>query len=224
MRPRRDGGLVVAVERGFRLIDTEGVAGPVTEAFTDASVRMNEGACDPDGRFYCGSMAFSARPERGAMYRFDPDGTVTEMFDKVTISNGLVWNAVGDTVYYIDSPTQRVDQFDYADGQWQNRRPAFEIPREHGLPDGMAIDAEGGLWIAMWGGSTVRRYTTEGTVDTVINLPVTQVTACAFGGHDLSTMYITTSQQQTDGDQLTAGAIYAVDPGVKGVSLNQFAG
>jgi sugar lactone lactonase YvrE len=112
LRPRRQGGAVIGVERGFALEDADGTLTHLDELWTDARVRMNEGGCDPDGRFYCGSMAYDQRPGAGALYRLDPDGSVRVVLENVTISNGLEWSPDGSRAYYNDTPTHRIDVFD----------------------------------------------------------------------------------------------------------------
>ena len=215
--PRRAGGYVVATERGFALLDDE----DLPELWDDPTVRMNDGACDPDGRFWCGSMAYDAAPGRGALYRLDADRTVHRVLADVTISNGLGWSPDGATAYYVDSPTQRVDAFAY-DGGLRDRRSVAEIAPESGTPDGLTVDAEGGVWVALWQGSAVHRYTPEGRLDAVIELPVSQPTSCAFGGAALDVLYITTSAQ--DRAEPGAGALFAVRPGVRGLPTLEYAG
>jgi sugar lactone lactonase YvrE len=228
LRPRRNGGLVVALERGFALLDPDASEPRVlAELWSDPSVRMNEGGCDPQGRFYCGSMAYDAAPGRGALYRLDPDGTVSTALTAVTISNGLAWSRDGTCVYYIDSPTQRVDAFDFDPdtATFSGRRTVVAIPPEQGMPDGMTVDADGGLWVALWGGAAVHRYTPRGRLDAVITLPVRQVTACTFGGDALGELYITTSRVgRPDGAEPNAGAIFHTRPGVAGLPTATFAG
>ncbi|WP_016697421.1 SMP-30/gluconolactonase/LRE family protein [Actinoalloteichus spitiensis] len=227
VRPNRSGGLVLAVDRGFALLP-EGADEPrrLPELWSDPGVRMNEGGCDPQGRFYAGSMAFDATPERGTLWRLDPDGGTHRVLTPVTISNGLVWSPDGHLVYYVDTPTGRVDVFDFdaARGEFLNRRPLVEIPEEHGAPDGMAIDAHGRLWVAMWGGSAVRCYSPEGELEAVVEVPVRQVTACAFGGPDLDQLYVTTSRDGLADPEPTAGALYLAETGVRGLPVHPFAG
>lgn len=220
--PRRDGGFVVAIERSFLLVDDDWQPAPIEPVvvWDDPSVRMNEGACDPSGRFWCGSMDFDARPNRGALYCLDTDLTVRRVFDDITISNGLEWTADGTRAYYIDSPTQRVD---VCPPDLSSREPFVEIPTEAGLPDGLALDAEGGVWVALWGGSAVHRYGPDGRLDAVVELPVRQPTSCAFGGPDLDTLYITTSAQDLADPEPAAGALFAVRPGVRGLPVREFA-
>ncbi len=227
MRSRAAGGLVVAVEHGFVLIDDGGQIGPERVAFTDRACRMNEGGVDRQGRFLCGSMACDQNSPRGALYRFDPGGEISVVLADVTISNGIAWSAEGERMFYIDSPTRQVDVFDYdpATGTPTGRRALVHVDPDHGLPDGMALDAEGGMWVAIWGGHAVHRYSPEGTLDAVVELPVSQVTACAFGGEDLDELYITTSRENLPpGTEPPAGAVFHATPGVRGLCTGTFAG
>jgi len=220
LRPRADGGAVLALERGFALAGTS--LADITllgEIWSDPEIRMNDGGCDPDGRFYCGSMAYDGRPGAGGLYRLDTGGKVSTVLSGVTISNGLVWSPGGETAYYIDTPTQTIDAFDY-DGDLGDRRTVVRIPEDAGAPDGMTVDADGRLWVALWGGSAVRCYTPEGKLEDHVSLPVTQVTACAFGGTGLDELYITTSRQGVaEGSQPEAGALFRYRPGATGVPV-----
>ena len=227
MRPRADGGLVVAVEHGFVLVDGDGQESPERVAFTDPGIRMNEGGVDRQGRFFCGSMPYDQAGPRGAFYRFDPDGGIHLVFAGVTISNGVAWSADGERMYYIDTPTQRVDVFDYdpAAGMPSARRPVVHVDPDHGGPDGMALDAEGGLWVAIFGGHAVHRYTPDGKLDAVVEVPSSRVTACTFGGEHLDQLYITTSRENLPpGTEPQAGAVFQVTPGVRGLPVGTFAG
>ena len=225
-RPRHTGGMVVGVERGFALVDREHRVKTLPELWHDRSVRMNAGATDPDGRFYCGSMAYDMTPGAGRLYRLEPGGAVTVVVPSATCSNGLAWTADGRTAYYVDTMTHRIDVLDYdRDAGLTGRRPFVEVPKEHGLPDGLTVDREGGVWVALYGGSAVRRYSPGGRLDAVLELPVTQVTACTFGGPDLAELYITTSRETlAEGDQPPAGSVYVARPGVGGLPVASFAG
>jgi sugar lactone lactonase YvrE len=228
MRPRVGGGLVVGVERGFCLVDVDesGPQQPV-EVWTDTTVRMNDGGCDPQGRFYCGSMAYDQARGRGSLYRLDPNGDVRMVLDDVTISNGIAWSHDGASVYYVDTPTQRVDVFDFdADtGELSDRRPVVQVEPEQGAPDGITLDAEGGIWVALFGGGAVRRYSPEGKLDEVIELEPRQVTACAFGGDGFDELFITTSRENLPADaDPAAGSLFRCRPGVTGVAPNEFRG
>lgn len=227
LRPRRDGGAVIAVERGFALAgDDLADPRPLPPLWSDPGIRMNEGGCDPAGRVYCGSMAYDKRRGAGALYRMDPDGRVEVAVPGVTVSNGLAFSPDGATAYYVDTGTRRVDAFDWdPDRGLHGRRPLVRVPEGAGAPDGLTVDAEGCLWVALWGGSAVRRYTPAGALDGVVELPVTQVTACAFGGPDRRDLFVTTSREEVaPGSQPVAGAVFRAEVGVRGLPVLPFAG
>jgi sugar lactone lactonase YvrE len=212
-RPRTAGGMVVAAERGLVLFEADGSRTRLVEVFSDPGVRLNEGGCDPDGRFYCGSMGYHAEPGRGRFYRFAADGSAEVVLPEVTISNGFAFSPDGATAYYIDTPTQRVDAFDYSTEHGLTRRRAvLSLDPEHGSPDGLTVDAAGHLWVACWGGGAVRRFTPDGHLDEVIAVPARQVTACAVGGPRLDRLFITTSREGlSDAQAGEAGSIFVVD-------------
>ncbi len=227
LRARRDSGYVVARERGFQRYTADFTPdGPEITAFDDPAIRMNDGGCDPQGRFYCGTMAYVEKPGAGTIYRLDPDLTVHPVLTGVTISNGLQWSADGQHAYYNDTPTGRIDRFafDAATGTFADRHPFVTLDGQHGMPDGLCMDDEGGVWIALWGGGAVHRYDPAGALSDVIDLPAHQVTACTFGGPDGSTLFITTSREGL-GDQAepAAGAVFAASPGVRGSVVHAFA-
>jgi len=226
LRPRRQGGAIIGVERGFVLEDADGTLTHLGELWSDTNVRMNEGGCDPDGRFYCGSMAYDQRPGAGALHRLDPDGSVHVVLENVTISNGLEWSPDGSRAYYNDTPTQRIDVFDYdSESGLTGRRPFAEVPAEAGGPDGLTVDEEGGVWVALYGGGAVRRYTPEGVLDEVIKVPAKQVTACAFGGSGLNQLFITTSREGLGNrEDPLAGSLFRAALGVAGLPVREFAG
>ena len=140
-------------------------------------------------------MGWHAEPEAGALYRLDPDGTVTKMLEGVTISNGLGWSPDGTTMYYVDTPTMRVDKFDFdpVSGDIANRREFVTIREGGGRPDGLTVDAEGAVWVATWPGYGVHRYLPDGTLDAIIPLPVSNVSSIELGGPDLRDAFITTA-------------------------------
>lgn len=220
-RPRADGGLVVAVERGFALIDPDGEQHPLPTLWNDTGVRMNDGGTDPDGRFYCGSMGYDGAAGRGEFWRLNPDLSADRLWSDVTVSNGFAFSPDHRHAYYIDTPTSRVDVFDYTDGELGNRRPAVA---EAGHPDGMTVDVDGNLWVAQFGGSSVLQFNPTGDPLTRVEVGARQVTACTFGGGDLSTLYITTSREGLAGDDPAAGAVFAVVPGTSGMPALDFAG
>jgi len=230
VRPRAGGGFIVATEHGFALFDSGfRRARELAQVLDDPAIRLNEGGCDAAGRFFCGSMAYDETPGAAALYRVEADGTASLVFDGATISNGLQWSLDGSRVFYVDTPTQRVDVFDYdvTDGSFHERRPFADVSALSGSPDGMTIDAEGGLWVAFWGAGAIRRLDPEsGAVTAEIEVPgVTHTSAAAFGGASLDTLYITSSRQHlADDAEPQAGSVFAVRPGVAGVALHAFAG
>lgn len=226
LRARRSGGYVLATEDRFLLLDPD--LSPQTElppVFSDPSIRMNDGGCDPQGRFYIGTMAYDETPGAGTLYRLDADRSVSVVLTDVTISNGLQWTRDGRTALYVDTPTGRIDRFDVDEtGTLSGRRPFAEVAGP-GQPDGLAIDEEDGVWVALWGGSAVHRYDPQGRLDLVVELPVTQVTACTFGGPDLRTLFVTTSRQGVGpGEQPDAGAVFRYEAGVAGAVPHTYAG
>ena len=229
--PRADapGHLVAA---GHRLLLRDGEAerslAVVEEGLPDN--RFNDCKCDPQGRLWAGTMSKTRAPGEAALYRLEPGGELERVIEGTTISNGLAWSPTGDTMYFIDSTTQRVDAFDFdaATGDVSDRRTLIEIDPPDGLPDGMTVDHEGGIWVCLFGGAAIRRYTRDGRLDATIPLPTTNPTSPAFGGPDLRTLYITTARHRLTPDQLAAeplaGALLALDPGIRGLPGNRFAG
>lgn len=228
-RFRTAGGIVLSTERGFALVDGEFRSiETFPDLWTSANIRMNDGACDPQGRFYCGSMAYDDSPGQGSLFRLNPDRTTEVVLTDVTISNGLAWSPDGGTVYFVDTPTQRIDAFDFdpATGAFSNRRPVIEIETADGCPDGIAVDVAGNIWVATWTGRSVRCYTAAGALQDVVSVPAVRVTACAFGGDDLRTLYITTSRlglAPGESDPL-GGALFAIECGLPGIPVAAFCG
>lgn len=158
VRPRRQGGAVIGVEKGFALEDVDGTITYLPELWAHNRVRMNEGGCDPHGRFYCGSMAYDKREGAAALYRLDPDRSVRVVLEGVTIANGLEWSPDGARVYFNDTAAGRISVFDYdRDSGLTDQRTFAPIPEGAGRPDGLTVDAEGGVWVAMNRGGEVRR-------------------------------------------------------------------
>jgi sugar lactone lactonase YvrE len=230
--PAASGRLALATDSGFALLDpTTGSIEPVAAVEADRhDTAMNDGKCDRAGRFWAGTRDVEGRRLLGSLYRLDPDHRVVRVVPEVILSNGLAWTADGRAMYYIDSVTYGIDVFDIDPdvGDVSRRRRLVDLPREWGLPDGMTIDAEGFLWVAFWGGGTVRRLAPTGELMSVVGLPVTQVTSCAFGGPDLSDLYVTSARGGLSladlRDQPSAGGLFLVRPGVRGLPERSFAG
>ncbi len=226
LRPRMKGGAVIGVERGFALEERDGTLEMLPELWTDTGVRMNEGGCDPDGRFYCGSMAYDKTPGAAALYRLDRDHSVRVVLEGVTISNGLEWSPDGSRAYYSDTDLGCVEVFEYSrDAGLVNRRAFVHVSPDDGRPDGLTVDAEGGVWVAHNHDGTVRRYTSDGALDAIVEVPPRQVTACAFGGERLDELYMTTSRENLPpGEDPLAGALFRAEVGVQGLPVREFAG
>lgn len=226
--PRSEGGWLLAAGTAFLRLDEDGTVTPLTEDLADAKlVRMNDGKCDPAGRFWAGTMDYEESRPLGVLYVYDPKGGVRTVLEGVTISNGLTWSRDHRTMYYIDTPTGRVDAFDFDEysGEIANRRTITKI--EGGHPDGMTIDDEDCLWVALWGGGAVRRLDPSGRTIGTVRLPVTNVSSCCFGGPGGTTLFITTSRQglseEQQGAEPEAGRVFRTDPGVSGQPATRFA-
>jgi sugar lactone lactonase YvrE len=225
----RTGGLVLALADGFALAGADGQDLTRVPGFSidRTALRFNDGKPDPWGNFIAGTMARdeSGNPP-GSLYRLTPDGEVTELFGDVGLSNGLDWTDDRRLFYYSDTTIGRVDVFDCAPdtGALSGRRPFVDAAQ----PDGLTLDADGCLWLAVWGSGEVRRYTPDGRLDTVVRLPAWQVTSAAFGGPDLATLYITCAWEGLTpaerAEQPHAGDIFACTPGVTGRPAFLFAG
>lgn len=230
--PVAAGGVLVALQTGIYKLDTQtGKLKWLNNPLPDPALRFNDGKCDPAGRFWVGSLAMDSRKRGASLYRMEASGKVHTVLDSVTISNGIVWTADKKTMYYNDTPTMTVQAFDYNNdtGELTNRRVAIRIPQGAGAPDGMTIDAEGKLWIALWGGYAVARYDPDtGKLLEQIKVPAPHVTSCAFGGKNLETLYITTARAWVKPEVLQqyplSGGVFAVKPGVRGVLAFQFSG
>ena len=231
--PTLKGDLITAGFHGFQRLDPE--SGKVTDVIDPEAdrpnTRFNDGKCDPQGRFWAGTIPYDRTPGAANLYVLDANLKVRQALDNLGNSNGLTWNAAGDTMYYIDTPTRRVDAFDFdgATGSISNRRQVVRVPDDMGKPDGMTIDAEGMLWVCLWGGWAVSRWDPQsGELLAKVNLPVKRVTSCAFGGADLEDLYITTARSGMEAEELSeqplSGGLFRAHPGVQGVPLPKFAG
>ncbi len=225
----RGGGLVLALVDRFALADHDGRHLRRLGQFTvDRAVfRFNDGKPDPWGNFCAGTCTWAHDGPPCALYRLSPDGAVGEIVGDVGLSNGLDWSDHHKAFYFADSASGGVDVF-HADpdtGVLSDRRRFVTVG---GVPDGLTLDAAGGVWVAVWGSGELCRYTPGGQLDTVVSLPVSQVTSAAFGGADLSTLYITTAREDFTPADLRdpphAGDIFACTPGVTGRPPFLFAG
>ncbi len=231
--PTRRSEVLVALQRGFAFVDLAHArltAFPV-EPLLPADHRFNDGKCDSLGRLWVGSMACNATPGDGVLWCLQPELRAEPRRRNLTIPNGIVWSRDNRTLHHIDSLARRVESFDFSpiDGALTHQRTLREFAVADGCPDGMTIDAEGHLWIALWdGGRVLRIDAATGATLAEIRLPVQRPTSCAFGGPALDTLYITSASIGLSAAELAnqplAGALFAVNPGVAGLPANEFAG
>lgn len=226
-------GVVLAVRDGFARFDlaTETLSMIHDPESHLPNNRFNDGKCDPAGRFWAGTISMLGAANVAALYRLDTDLSVTKMFAPITVGNGIAWSHDHKTMYYIDTPTREIAAFDYdvATGAISNRRVAVAVAHEYGYPDGMTIDANGNLWVAMWEGRAVQCWNpANGELLHTIHVPVDRVTSCAFGGPDLQTLYITTANSgdrsyDTPASEL-AGDLFSIRLDINGVPAFRFEG
>lgn len=224
---REKGGLVVALQSGFHFFDpATGKWAPIVdpEAHLPGN-RFNDGKPDRQGRFWAGSMDDAEKAASGGLYRLDADFTCKRLVDGIICSNSLCWSPDGRAMYYADSWAHTIWAWDFepASGEVANRRIFVQRPKEEGAPDGATVDAEGGVWVAYWGGWCVKRFDPAGKLERSVTLPVAQPTCPAFGGPDLDICYVT-SAAIGGKPQPQSGGIFAFRPGVKGIAEATFKG
>jgi sugar lactone lactonase YvrE len=225
--PALDGGILTI--GGNRLTLRAGALGggvitrTIAEVPAREGLRFNDAAVDPAGRVWAGTMHKGETEPLGELYRLDAGGKLTTVIEGVTVSNGMGWSPDGSRMYYADSPTRRVDIFDYdpATGDAFKRRVFVDLSRVEGVPDGLTVDADGYVWVAMWGGGVLRRFTPDGQQDAVLPVPVSQPTSCAFGGPGFTDLYVTTARVGLTESELAtqplAGRLLRIQPGPIGL-------
>jgi len=231
---RRGGRLVAAVVAGLAVLDpaAEGIATLLNLDAGEPPLRCNDAKCDPAGRLWVGRMGLGAEPGAGALLRVDDDLTVTTRLTDLTIPNGLGWSPDGRTMYFTDSTWGEVRAYPYdpATGAMGDGRLLARLAEGGAVTDGLTVDAEGCLWVALWGGNRVVRVAPDGTVCGRLKLPVSRVTSCAFGGPDLGDLYVTTAGGTDPADAAAgaaephAGGLFRCRPGVRGLPPVPFAG
>ena len=228
--PRLSGGWALAVREGFGAFDPEKRQFELLRRVEVAGTRMNDGNVDARGRFFAGSMLYTEEAGGGRLYRLDPDLSVSVVLDRVSVSNGIDWSPDGRTVYYVDSGARTIARYDYAvaSGEWSNASTFVRLEEGEGFPDGLTVDNDGCVWLAVWDGAQVRRYTPNGSIDRIVEIPAPRVTSVGFGGSDLATLYVTTARVGLKASQLEefplSGSVFALDPRVTGRARHPFAG
>ncbi len=231
--PRESGGLILALRHGFAsfLPESKDLSTLLQVDDLPDSVRFNDGKCDPRGRFIIGTMGTHNDKPAGILYALDSTLEPKPLLSDLSISNGLAWDAEGTTFYHIDTPTAQVAAFDYdlETATLSNRRVVLEVPKEMGHPDGMTIDREGNLWIALWDGWGVGCWDPRtGKLIQKVDVPAQNATCCTFGGRDLDQLFITTARLNRPPEKLEnqpdAGGIFVCRPGVRGLPPYRFNG
>jgi len=221
---------ILAIRDGFALFNrASGAYTYLAQVLDSEDVRFNDGKIDPRGRFVAGTMKYEASPGTASLYSIEKDGKVRTLLSSVGLSNGLCWNQQGTTLYYIDTLTHSIHEFEYDcdSGNLGAMKVLITFDASHGNPDGMTIDRDGNLWVAMWAGAKVLNISKSGEIIGEISLPVDLVTSVAFGGHDLGTLYITTARYQLSDEVLQeqplAGSLFKAAVGAYGLSENRYA-
>ena len=229
--PRRRGGFVAATQSGFRALDLQsGEMLPLASPADMAGRRFNDGKCDAAGRLWAGTLALDASPEQGVLYRLDTDGTLREIERGFHICNGMAWSPDSTRFYLADSGRRAIFLYDYdlATGTASNKRVFASFDASEGMPDGLAMDAEGHLWCAVWDGWALRRYAPDGSLVRTVALPVPRPTNVAFGDDDLKTLYITTARIRLSATQLAAaplsGSVLALRVDTAGAPVGEYGG
>ncbi|CAM5472829.1 MULTISPECIES: SMP-30/gluconolactonase/LRE family protein [Streptomyces] len=222
-KPRAGGGLVLNLRDGVGLLDPDDTFRWLHHEPV-AGRRANDAAVAPDGSLWAGTMRYDEAPGGGTLSRLTGDGAVRTVLPDVTVSNGTGWSPDGRLMYYVDSPTRRVDVFDHDEDGIRDRRTLVEIEEGAGFPDGLTVDAEGCVWVALWDGGAVRRYTPAGELDRVITLPTPRTTACAFGGPGLTDLYVTTARTGLPPSDPLSGSLLVVPGAGKGLPQPAFEG
>ncbi|WP_326599232.1 SMP-30/gluconolactonase/LRE family protein [Streptomyces sp. NBC_01803] len=224
-KPRAAGGFVVNLRDGVGLYDAEGAFRWLRRE-TVPERRGNDAAVGPDGTLWVGTMRYDERRGGGTLTRVLPDGTAVTVVPDATVSNGVGWSPDGTSMYYIDTPTHRVDVFTVTgDGGVVDRRTLVDVGDVAGAPDGLTVDADGCVWVAFFDGHSVRRYTPEGKLDRTVEVPASRPTACAFGGPGLNDLFITTASNGTDpAVEPLAGSVLVLPDAGQGLPQPAFAG
>jgi sugar lactone lactonase YvrE len=230
--PIAGGGYVLAAGQGFLFVDEAGSVRELAQPEAGhVHVRMNDGACDPQGRFWAGTMAYDESPGAGTLYRLELDGGCSTVLTGLTISNGIGWSPDGMTMYLSDSGAGLVEAFDFdgSTGAIGGRRTLVALDQPGVAPDGLTVDAEGDIWVALYGGWAVNRYGPDGSLRATVPIPVAQTTSCAFGGRERRTLFVTTGRERLDEAALErqpdAGRVFSVTGlGVRGPGCSPYRG
>lgn len=221
----KNGGLIATLRKSFVTIELpNGIVSSLNQALAQRQdVRFNDGKCDRQGRFWAGTAEIEEKLPLGGLYRLDKQGVAELVDEGFTVSNGIGWNLKNTIMYFTDSPARIIYQYDFdaESGKISNRRPFIRFAEDEGYPDGLTVDSEGYLWVAHWDGWRVSRFSPEGKVDKVIEMPVQRPTSCCFGGKDMDILFVTSASRDLSPEELAkgpqAGALFAIPMEVKGL-------
>jgi sugar lactone lactonase YvrE len=225
--PRRQGGLLMATDKGLAICDTDAGTVEIVRPFAlPPGFRTNDGKIDTEGNFWWSTMDDDGGKQPGAVFRTTPDLKTERMLTGIHIPNTISVSPDGKILYMADSKLQTLFAHEMAD--LSKLRQFAHTAGEAGSPDGSAVDAHGYLWNAQWGGWRIVRYAPDGRIDMIVPMPVQQPTSCAFGGEDMTTLYVTSAwdelSPQARVSQPVAGGLFAIETGVKGLALPLFEG
>lgn len=228
---REEDGAVLALKSGFAFYSfqsnrIERIETPESHL---ANNRFNDGKCDPAGRFWSGTLSYEVKENAGSLYTLQSNLNVEAKLQNLTIPNGMAWDLKKEIFYFIDSPDRTIYKFDYNNetGQIENRSALYTFASTQALPDGMTIDADGHLWVALYNGFKVVRIDTERKeISFEVKLPVPQVTSCTFGGKDLNELFITTAREHMTLEEIEkaplSGCIFKANIPFKGLPTVRF--
>ena len=223
-----DEGWLLAAGRGFVHLSPDGSLRPIASDVSPAGTRMNDAACDPQGRLWAGTLADDHHRGGGALYRLDTTGQIDLVLDDLTISNGLGWSPDGATMYFVDSGPRAIYAFAFEGdtGTINDRRTLVTVDAEIGAPDGLTVDADGDLWVAVFGGGRVQRYSPDGSLRDELMVPATETTSCTFAGAQLNRLYVTTATENWTDElrrsQPSAGLVYRFETDTVGTPTAPF--
>ncbi|MDA8061474.1 MAG: SMP-30/gluconolactonase/LRE family protein [Actinomycetota bacterium] len=218
--PAEGGGWLLVTSDGFSQLRADGTLTVLLDVHSaDPHLRFNDACCDPAGRAFAGTMRYDEGPGEATLYRLDGEPTgwrAVALIEGVGLCNGIGWSPEGTTMYFVDTLSRQVDAhpYDPETAQMGPARPLCEIDASDGSPDGLCVDSEGGVWVALYGGGQVRRYLPDGRLDEVVRLPVSKVTCPAFGGEHLNRLYVTSARAEGEPG---SGGLWAAAPGVSGL-------
>jgi gluconolactonase len=228
--PRQSGGIILGTVSGPVIREPNGKTSELPNIqskdlnLNRNNLRWNDAKVSHDGDLWLGTMSYTAEPNRAALYRYSIKHKQLEtVLDKVTVSNGMDWSMDGNSFFYIDSAKRTIDKFDLNDERTQitNREVMWAVRDERfGIPDGMTIDVEDGLWVAFWGGSAVRRFDKSFRITHEIEVPTKNVTSCTFAGENLETLIITSASNGDHKSNLNSGMTFICEPGIRGRKTN----